>query len=1143
MATKIRKLSLRRKQTNNNTRDDLNMASNNNKLEPIPQPPKAPLVGNLGDVDVKFPLDSMANLANKYGPIFKLSFPGLDMVVMSGWDLVHEVCDDSRFKKSIKGEVEELRAAVNDGLFTSTGEEEENWGVAHRVLMTAFGPLSIRNMFDEMHEIASQLALKWARQGAHEPLDVGGDMTRLALDTVALCSMGFRFNSYYRQDLHPFIQAMNEVLNAAALRTNRFMPSVFYHSSNRKFKENIKLLRSTAREVVDSRRLALADGAASTAAERKDLLDAMLVGVDPKTGRKMSDESIIDNLITFLVAGHETTAGTLSFVMYNLVKYPEVCRKAQREVDELVGTGAVTLEHVSKLKYISALIRETMRLNAPITAFARESLGDQVIGGKYLVQKDTQIVCFLTRSQSDPVVWGADADEFKPERMLDANFDRVQKEHPHCWAPFGTGLRGCIGRPFAWQEMVLALAVLLQNFNFVLHNPAYTLRIAQSLTIRPKDFHLRAISREGLSPAQLEARLAGGYVDNAKTKGTATATSPPGSSSSSHGGEGGNRTKKGRKMAIYYGSNSGTCEFMAQRLASSAHGHGYEASVDILDAAKEALPTARPVVIIAASYEGQPTHNAAHFVNWIENMEEGDNKLEGVKYAVWGCGHSDWSATFQRIPGLIDTTLEKLGASRIVPLGTTDAKDRDMFSDFEAWEDHTLWPAIKQHFGQEESSAAEGGSEEASPFSPAVHVSFTTPRTSDLRQDVKESLIVDARSLTQTNTQGIGGGGKRHLEIQLPSGCTYAAGDYLAVLPHNPKETVGRVMRRFHLAWDAHMLIESSSPSHHPTTLPTGVSLPVSEVLDSYVELNQVATKRNITAISQLAEDGEMKEKILRLAATTEAFEAEVRSKYLSVLGILERFPDLPVPFGCFLSMLPPMRFHILLPLANPGRLTLTYSVLDAPAYSGVGRHVGAASSYLSGLLPGDRIQASVRAAAGGFKLPLEPAKTPIVCIAAGTGLAPFRAFIQERSIIFGGSEQQKKQKLAPALLFYGCRHPAEDDLYRDELDAWERAGVVTVYRAYSRLDRDADANEEECRGYVQDRLWRERRAIGELWRQDARIYICGASKMAQAVKKVLVRILQDESERADGEAMTAEEAMAWFDRQRNERFATDVFD
>lgn len=116
-------LSLRRKTMRSNTssrsedRDPNNMAP---RLEPIPQPPKAPLVGNLGDVDVKFPLDSMVNLANKYGPIFKLNLPGLEMVVVSGWDLVHEVCDDSRFKKSIKGDVEVSTCAHLSRLFSIT---------------------------------------------------------------------------------------------------------------------------------------------------------------------------------------------------------------------------------------------------------------------------------------------------------------------------------------------------------------------------------------------------------------------------------------------------------------------------------------------------------------------------------------------------------------------------------------------------------------------------------------------------------------------------------------------------------------------------------------------------------------------------------------------------------------------------------------------------------------------------------------------------------------------------------------------------------------------------------------------------------------------------------------------------------------
>lgn len=219
-------------------------------------------------------------------------------------------------------------------------------------------------------------------------------------------------------------------------------------------------------------------------------------------------------------------------------------------------------------------------------------------------------------------------------------------------------------------------------------------------------------------------------------------------------------------------------------------------------------------------------------------------------------------------------------------------------------------------------------------------------------------------------------------------------------------------------------------------------------------------------------------------------------------------------------------------PLASVGTATLTYGVLDKPALSGVGRHISVASSYLSSLRPGDKVQIGIRKAAGGFHLPLEGSKTPLICIAAGTGLAPFRAFIQERAIRSGNG-----QPLAPAILFYGCRSPDMDDLYHDEFHEWEKSGVVTVFRAYSRKPEASHG----CK-YVQERLWRERDIVGELWNRDARIYVCGSNKIAEGAKDALTKIMQYESEKK-GVTMTDHEAVEWFEKQRNERFATDVFD
>lgn len=267
--------------------------------------------------------------------------------MVSSQALVNEVCDEKRFKKDVAKVLAEVRNGVHDGLFTAHAEEP-NWGIAHRVLMPAFGPMSIRGMFDEMHDIAAQMAMKWARHGPTSPIMVTDDFTRLTLDTLALCSMDYRFNSFYHDEMHPFVEAMGDFLVESGNRTRRPpFTSIFYREVDRKYELDIEVLRKTADDVLIARK--------KTPTERKDLLNAMLNGVDTKTGQKMTDQSITDNLITFLIAGHETTSGMLSFAFYNLLKNPATYRKAQEEVDAVIGQGSVTVDDINKLQYLQAV--------------------------------------------------------------------------------------------------------------------------------------------------------------------------------------------------------------------------------------------------------------------------------------------------------------------------------------------------------------------------------------------------------------------------------------------------------------------------------------------------------------------------------------------------------------------------------------------------------------------------------------------------------------------------------------------------------------------------------------------------------------------------------------------------------------------
>lgn len=747
------------------------------------------------------------------------------------------------------------------------------------------------------------------------------------------------------------------------------------------------------------------------------------------------------------------------------------------------------------------------------------------------------ITLFVKKSQVDPAVHGETANDFRPERMLEEQFNHLSKEYPNFWKPFGNGSRGCIGRPFAWQEMVIAMAMLLQNFNFLLDDPNYTLAQLQTLTVKPKDFYMRAVLRNGLTATQLEHRLNG--TDAPVLDKSATAGRAPAAAGTDKGaGEG---KGKGKPLSIFYGSNSGTCESLARSLASDAPNHGFSATVvDSLDTARQNLPADQPVIILTASYEGEPPDNAALFCNWIQSLKEGDKALAEVSYAVFGCGHHDWAATFHKIPKMVDATLERLGGTRLAPMGVADAAESDLFTRFETWEDETLWPALRAKYGTAEDS--EGGQN----LQGGLSVEISTPRSSTLRQDVKEAVVLATRALTSPDAPT-----KRHIEIQLPSDRSYAAGDYLAILPINHKDIVHRALRRFQLPWDANITIRSDAP----TTLPTGHPFPASDVLGAYVELSQPVSRRSLAALVEAATDAPTRAALQRLA--DDDF-AEVSSRRTSVLDLLEQHPAVDLPFATFLSLLPPMRVRQYSisssPLAGAGRCTLTYSVLDAPALSssssaaaggGSGRrHLGVATSYLASLQAGDKLHVAVRPSHASFKLPADAEATPLVMIAAGSGLAPFRGFVQERATMLAGSADSSSsggsssQRLAPALLFFGCRHPDQDDLYREELASWEALGAVEVRRSYSRQPEAS----EGC-AHVHDRLWHDRAEVRALWEAGAKVYVCGSRGVAENVREVAIKMYVEGAKVDHGKELSVEEATERFDAMRHERFATDVFD
>jgi len=212
-------------------------------LKSIPRPKPGLLTGNLREFAGDAPLAGMVRLAEKHGEIFYLDMFGRRLIFLNSQALVTEVCDENRFEKRVHSSLKVLRELVGDGLFTAYSKEE-NWGKAHRLLMPAFGPIAVRGMFEPMLDIAEQMLIRLERFGDQESFDVADTMTRLTLDTIALCAFNYRFNSYYRDDMHPFVGAMVGALVEAEARGRRpDFANKLLRSRQRKYEANARLMQ------------------------------------------------------------------------------------------------------------------------------------------------------------------------------------------------------------------------------------------------------------------------------------------------------------------------------------------------------------------------------------------------------------------------------------------------------------------------------------------------------------------------------------------------------------------------------------------------------------------------------------------------------------------------------------------------------------------------------------------------------------------------------------------------------------------------------------------------------------------------------------------------------------------------------------
>jgi cytochrome P450/NADPH-cytochrome P450 reductase len=1064
----------------------------------LPQPTPSRFVGNLFDIDKKAPVQSLMALAREYGPIFSLQLPGRRALLVSGHELVNELCDEQRFDKLVHAPLRNVRAFTGDGLFTAS-THEPNWRKAHNILLPNFGMRAMQGYMPAMIDLAEQLVQKWERLSPDEVINVPDDMTRLTLDTIGLCGFDYRFNSFYREESHPFIQAMVRALGESMSRTNRLpAQDKLMVRAHRQYARDIAFMNRTVDTIIQERKR-------SGDTSKQDLLSYMLSGVDKQTGEGLDDVNIRYQIITFLIAGHETTSGLLSFALYFLLKNPDVLQKAYAEVDRVLGADVntkPTYAQVHRLTYVQQILKEALRLWPTAPAFAVYPYEDTTLGGKYQLAAGDAVQVLIPMLHRDPTVWGDDAETFNPDRFSP---ERERALPANAYKPFGNGQRACIGRQFALQEATLVLGMILQRFELIDY-ANYQLEVKETLTLKPHDFTMK------VRPRTQRTIIATDITEiTEKLFDRNTASVPSVSSVANHQ----------TPLLVLYGSNLGTAEGVAQEIADGATARGFATTIAPLDEHVGDLPTEGAVIIISSSYNGLPPDNAVAFCRWLQSGQLAPDALKHVRYAVFGCGDRNWAATFQAVPTLIDEQLAAHGAQRIYARGEGDAAD-DFDGQFRAWAE-PLWGGLAHAFN------LESGMAEIAPQTSMYEVELVTNQASNpfvAAYGAQSMTVLANRELQTTEGPNCSDRSTRHIELALPEGMRYQTGDHLGVLPRNNADMVRRVLARFRLDGEAQVIIRrnGAGKSHLPLNQPVALT----DLLSNYVELQDTATRAQLAKLAEHTECPPHKLQLLAMADES-TYRSAVFDRHIALLDLLERYPACELPFNAFLEMLPPLRprYYSISssPMLHAHDASITVGVVDAPARSVSGAYKGVASNFLAQQPQGSAVYGFIRSPNVPFRPPTDT-RTPMIMVGPGTGLAPFRGFLQERAVL-----KAQGAEVGPSLLFFGCRHPQQDFIYAHELRQYDAEGIAKLIPAFSRV-------EGQPKTYVQNNI---KAHADEAWRlieQGAVVYICGdASRMAPDVRATLAAIYR---EKTGGSADAAE---AWLRNLAAQgRYLTDVW-
>ena len=1054
------------------------MATTASTRSTIPTPPGLLVIGHLHQIARAGLIGHLLSVSRDTPEgIFKIRFGSRVSIFVTDPDLVAELSDETRFRKMPGPGLRVVRKFAGDGLFTAFSEER-NWGKAHRILLPAFSQRAMPGYFDMIVEVCDQLVAKWERAAGTDVL-VADDMTRLTLDSIAIAGFGHRFDSFARDELDSFLLALGRALSEALSTITRLpIQNRFARRAKAQYDADIEEMNALVDGIIADRRVNPNDG--------KDLLNLMLTAIDPETGEGLDDINIRYQVLTFLIAGHETTSGMLTFAFSYLLRNPAILAQAYAEVDRVLpGDTRPDYAQVARLEVIERILKEALRLWPTAPSFSVAPFEDQMVGGKYLMRKDRPVNVFGPGLHRFPGVW-PDPDEFDIDRWLP---EAEASHHPHAYKPFGNGERACIGRQFAMVEAKIALAMLLRRFS-IADPHSYRLRIKETLSIKPDDFYMRVRLRgthERALPGVIEATA---IEDVGAVAGT------------------------GQQFAVLYGSSLGTARDIAEEIAERARVDGFDVVVRSMDESLKngATPQDKVIVLVTATYNGRAPDSALAVERALDAGAFANADWSGARVAVLGIGNSQWP-NYQSFPRRVADAVTAAGATMLVPRAQADG--RGDFDGAVAQFVRDLWKALGSSAGP---SAATSLSLEV--------VDTGETRSRALPEHAQRLTIIANDELVHPadglwdETKEPPRGSTRLIRLRLPDGQIYHAGDHIAVYARNRPDLVARVIARLGLGEASQVRLDGAGGRFRH--LPLGEVVTVRQLLTDFVELSDPLPRRALAIVAAQTSCPDTKR---RLAALEADYDASVAQRRMTLIDLLDAHPaaELSLDRLVELSAAIAPRFYSIAssPLVAPDVADLIVGTIAAPAWSGLGEHRGFASTYMADVTPGDHVFGYVRRPNPPFAPPADPA-VPMLLIGPGTGFAPLRAFLQERAAQHGA---------AASLLFYGCRHPDHDWFCRDEMTQWQADGVARVFVAFSAVP-------DHPWRFVQDALWAEQDQVWHAIAAGASIYLCGDGKfMAPAVRDTLIRIAMQQ------QAIDHAAASDWLETMIVDgRFHQDVF-